>query len=145
MKNKIRLFLAKEWLILISFLIIGGIVTTLSNSLEQYFCYESPANKNTLTSKQLEVIALLDNRIKEEGYLSYELRNKIYENKEKFYYLIKECDSHQNNRLSTKYFFHFSTESIFMFFLISYITLFILRVIIILTKSSLEIVKKSKQ
>lgn len=146
-KQKIKIFLAREWIVFLIFLFIGVFLSIISENTIKEFCYKYPSNYESLTLEQKRVVDGIESNIKEFKYLSYDLKEILFDKKdEKLAYIISICDNKNSleYEVGTEYVLKYPTSILLVILFGFYFLYILLRIIFIITKISIKIIKENK-
>lgn len=147
MKDKIKIFFAKEWIVFLVFLFVGVLLSIISESTVKEFCYKYPNNYESLTLEQKRIVDGIERDIKEFKYLSYNLKEILFDKRdEKLAYIISICDNKNSleYEVGTEYIFKYPTSILLVSLFGFYFLYILLRIIFIITKISIKVLKVNK-
>lgn len=145
MKNKIKTLLAKEWLIIISFVFIGSIISGIWYIGEKNFCYKTTDNIEILNEREIKVNDFLKEKLNANKYIDYEIRDLLARNNDDLKNIINLCNEDFKIHLSSVPLFDIEIEDILYKLWIIYVLLLSLRIFIFFTKKSIEIIKTKER
>ena len=138
MKNKIKTLLAKEWLIIISFILIGIIISVAWNIGEKKYCYKTTESIDMLNEKEMKVNNFLKEKIETNEYIMSEIKDLLVRNNNDIKNIVNICDDNFNTYLSSVPLFDIELEKILYNLWIAYLILLSIRIFIFITTKSIQ-------
>ena len=138
MKNKIKTLLAKEWLIVISFVFVGIIISVVWNIGEKEYCYKTTESIDMLNEREIKVNNFLKGKIEINEYTNSEIKDFLARKNDNIKNIVNICDDNFNTHLSSVPLFDIKLEKILYNLWIAYLILLSIRIFIFITTKSIQ-------
>lgn len=142
MKDKIKIFLAREWIILIFIIVIGVVFNIAWEYQKNTYCYKTYNDISLLNEQEI----LLNEFIKKnENFMTFDsnLKKIIHKDDNKLSKIIHICNNDFTKYLGTTYPFDIDTWRITLFIFWGYVLLQILRLIVFTTVKSVNVINQN--
>ena len=140
------MILAKEWIILVAFILLSIICGLIFELNQKTYCYKVYTDTSSLSNVEIEVNNFILNDAKGNLlYLDDNIKKVLTQKSKNFPNIIQECNKNFSSYFATINFLDIETRTIILYISYIYLLLLILRIFIFTTIKSIDIIKKDKK